>query len=452
MLPQKVRTIMRVLLTYIRAPQELRAQKEKTLLQSEKIQLQRERILNQKEKILSQKEMLRAQKERLYPLQVLKVFYKSALGLVQTYDFAQKCADRHDQLAADIVVAHGVQNLPAAFALARECNGAVYCNVIEIPSYRDRPLSPNWTELCTDFLDATFSGYLSRCEKIVTVGHRLGKELEKYGPPVSILPNYKPAPSCTDPSETSSLRQKISLSDDDILLLAISTITTGLKSVVESLEKLPENVHLIVMGNVKPAAYQNEIVELCTALGVTQRVHIIDPVPYEQLNDTIQSADLGVIILDPKIKNHEVSLPNRVFDYIQAGTPFVCPEIYDIAKIARDHDLGTVTKDLSATSWTAAISEALTGLERLTYNIQKASGKFTWDQLEDQMLELFHGAKNVSFVGYNNLYKNQRTLRMAKTLERTGICVKIACSQLDDTPTNVEGTPIIGIHRFLMDE
>ena len=68
---------------------------------------------------------------------------------------------------------------------------------------------------------------------------------------------------------------------------------------------------------------------------------------------TISGADLGLIVLDTRIFNNRLSLPNRIFDYMASGLPVCCPEIPDIARILRAHDMGVVVGPLDAAGWAA---------------------------------------------------------------------------------------------------
>jgi glycosyltransferase involved in cell wall biosynthesis len=158
--------------------------------------------------------------------------------------------------------------------------GRAFCDVIEIPSGADRILPTNHPAVVTRYQDAAYAEMLRQCDGLITVGHTLGAELEKYGVPVHVIPNYRPYEHT---QATDVLRQRCRLGDGDRLVLCMSTIASGLETVLQAMSALPSNVHLAVMGRKIPESYEKEIRELVGQLDLEERVHYFGPVPYNDL-------------------------------------------------------------------------------------------------------------------------------------------------------------------------
>lgn len=361
-------------------------------------------------------------------------YYRENKPTNQVLRFARQAYESAADLEADVHVAHGVLALPAAEMLARTTGGRLVCDAIEIPAFAARRRTA-WHPTNVAFLDLAFESYLKRCDGILTVGWALKGELDRLGPPVHVIPNYRQAESLV-PSPR--LRDRCGLGTGDVLVLAISKITEGLETVIDSLKLLPDRVHLAVLGRLYPPDYRARIEALVTARGLGQRVHLFDPVPYPELAGTAAGADLGLVVLDPAIPNNRVSLPNRLFDYMAAGLPVCSPDIPDIARILREHDMGVAVATLDAEGWAGAITAGLARKGELRANARRASEAMVWSTLEEPLAAALGNPGSVTFYGFYDLTRNNRTLRMAGSLARRGTAVTI-CTYSPGPPPPVAG-------------
>lgn len=353
--------------------------------------------------------------------------------------FARQAHAAAGMLGADVHVAHGVQTLPAADMVARATgSGRIFCDAIEIPSFAARitAIDEIWDPTTLAFLDTAFEGYLRRCDAILTIGWALKGEIDHLGPPVHVIPNYRHA---EDLAASPQLRDWCGLAAGDELALAISLIYDGLEAVVSSLRLLPEHVHLALMGRFYPASYRAKIDALVEELGLGRRVHVFPSVPYPKLTGTASGADVGLIVRDTQILNNKISLPNRIFDYMASGLPVCSPDIPDITRILRERDMGVVVAAADPAGWAAAIRAALARKAEMRANALAAARVLTWESLENGLFEALGYPASVTFYGFGNLTKNNRTLRMAGSLARRGVRVMI-CTRSKEPPPPVADT------------
>lgn len=337
--------------------------------------------------------------------------------------FAQECHSRIAELEADVYVGHGVQSLPAAAILAQENGAKHFCDCIEIPSFFDRAVPVRWHPTNTHLLDCAFESYLRRADGVLTVGWALGDELRSINPSVEVIPNYRYREELV---RSDRLRQLCGLEKTEELVLSLSTVATGFEAVLHAMAMLPEHIHLVSVGNFVPPEYEKLCRELSEQLGIEGRVHWFEPVPYSELTTTMSSADVGLIVRDPAIRNNAVSLPNRIFDYMFSSVPVCTPQIPDIAKIVAEESMGAVVPDMQPSSWAAGISEILAAKSEMKRNAIEAADTYTWDQVEDRLFDFLGRPKRVCYLGANNLINNNRTRRMARTLISKGVEVTVA--------------------------
>ncbi|WP_395022712.1 glycosyltransferase [Dongia sp.] len=354
-----------------------------------------------------------------------------------TVNLARDAVRKSTMLQADAYVPHGVQPLLAAAELRRVYGGQMLPDMIEIPSFRHRAVPVAWAPEVLTLLDSAFAELLRDAKAIITVGHTLGDQLHQYCSDVVVIENFRDWHAVP---RSNRLREQLNLDDKQKIAVSVGTVASGCESVIEGLSRLPSNVHLVFVGTFAPASYEQCLREAVAALGLEPRVHFLQPIPYGDLSAFTASADFGVIIRDPAILNNYVSLPNRVFDYVASGLPLCAPQIPDIAKIINTYRIGTVVTDLSPAGWSAAFSEMSDRSAEMRGSAEIANDALTWAEKRQDIEALFKDFRTVCFIGVNDLTRNNRTMRFAKTLAELGKSVKIACR----APANIDRAARLG--------
>jgi glycosyltransferase involved in cell wall biosynthesis len=114
----------------------------------------------------------------------------------------------------------------------------------------------------------------------------------------------------------------------------------GVDVVVRAMTYLPnEHLAVVCVPNAR-AALVEELRRLADRLGVSERVHFVDPVPPDQVVGYLAAADIGLHPLLGGIPNHEMALPNKLFEYLHAGLPMVVTDLRELGAFVREHGLG----------------------------------------------------------------------------------------------------------------
>lgn len=344
--------------------------------------------------------------------------------------FARKVYELKNQLKSEIVIGHAVQSLFASIPLSKAINAKHIADVIEIPSFKDRAFPTPWHQTTLELTDSAIKQYLRDTNHIFTVSESLKRVLKDINNNVNVFPNY---PLEIKFNENNKIRSNCNISDNDILLVSISTITENLEVIINSLKILPENFHLAIVGNIKGPEYKSFINDLIKKLNIEKRVHFFNPVRYDELFSYLSGADIGLIHLNNQIKNHKVSLPNRIFDLMHSNLPIISVDIDDISKIIKDNEIGFVISDKEKKMpeiWAKNIKNlAFYKKEKFKYNLKKINKNFLFDVLSDKFMTTFENCKTVTFVGFTDLAINNRTMRFVKLLNSKNILVNLVfCS------------------------
>lgn len=103
-----------------------------------------------------------------------------------------------------------------------------------------------------------------------------------------------------------------------------------------------------------------------------------------------QNADLGVCLLRNQGLNYYYSLPNRIFDYMQAGIPVLATNFPEIAKYVTENGAGKLIDHYEPEYLASVINEMLAeGKEKYTSNLEAASKIYCWENEEKELLDLF---------------------------------------------------------------
>ena len=164
---------------------------------------------------------------------------------------------------------------------------------------------------------------------------------EEYGTHFSVVRNV-PMKSFDISSDKRQLRKFLDLPlDQHIIILqgAGINIQRGAEEAVEAMKYLQDTLLLIVgNGDVIPQLKINVLKE-----GLGEKVKFI---PRQQSKDLIKytkAADLGLSLDKDNNINYRFSLPNKLFDYIQANIPILASDLPEVKKIIENYSIGMIS-------------------------------------------------------------------------------------------------------------
>ncbi|HCY00886.1 MAG TPA: glycosyl transferase group 1 [Bacteroidales bacterium] len=282
----------------------------------------------------------------------------------------------------NLIHANDLDTLLAARITSRLLNKSIVYDshelFTEVPELVDRPRTRNfWYRL-----EKRLTKGLQHCS---TVSNGVSQELkERYGMNCTIirnLPFRKPYPE-----------KKPRQDEKTIIYQGALNIGRGLKKLIDAMVLLP-NYKLIIVGS---GPIHKELKQKTETLKITERVILYGKVEHEHLHRITCIAQLGVSIEEDMGLNYRYALPNKIFDYIQAGIPVLASNLPEMAKIVNTYEIGTtIDPDCNSHQLAAAIESMLTDTDAMHawhQNTERAADELCWETEQDKLLSLIQKA------------------------------------------------------------
>ncbi|HPF94742.1 MAG TPA: glycosyltransferase, partial [Tenuifilaceae bacterium] len=140
----------------------------------------------------------------------------------------------------------------------------------------------------------------------------------------------------------------------------------------------------------------NELKQLVQTYKLASRVVLYGRIEHKHLHQITCSANLGVSIEEDMGLNYRFALPNKIFDYIQAGIPVLASNLPEMAKIIKTHNIGsTIDTNCNSLQLANAIQSMLTNTDKMNTwqaNTRIAAATLCWEVEQGKLVNLVENA------------------------------------------------------------
>jgi glycosyltransferase involved in cell wall biosynthesis len=239
---------------------------------------------------------------------------------------------------------------------------------------------------------------LPRCDGVISVCDSIGNLLQANAP--KPIPRYITLRNIAryhdDQAPSHSLRDHYHLSPETRIIVYQGQIAKkrGLANAVEAIRRL-QHVALIIIGPVLPADktfFEDLQHQIATQPDLQGKVFYHGFVPADSLLAWTASADLGLHPIINWNMNHYLCLPNKLFEYLQAGLPVGVSHFPEMRQIVEDYQVGFVFDPDDPQEMAKAIQAFLDNPTRQAttrQNVQRAKHTLCWEQEEQKLAALY---------------------------------------------------------------
>jgi glycosyltransferase involved in cell wall biosynthesis len=205
----------------------------------------------------------------------------------------------------------------------------------EVPELTQRPFTRKVWESIEQWI-------FPRLKTVYTVNSSIANIYEKkYRKKIHVVRNISPQ---WNPSDIPT-KKALGIPENEFLIIvqgAGINVHRGVEEAVEAMQFINHATLLIVGdGDVIPI-----LKEMVKTLNLTEKVLFFAKRPYHEMMAFTYHADIGLSLDKPTNLNYTFSLPNKVFDYIHAGTPFIATDLTEIKNIVEKYEVGIIIEEL----------------------------------------------------------------------------------------------------------
>jgi glycosyltransferase involved in cell wall biosynthesis len=186
-------------------------------------------------------------------------------------------------------------------------------------------------------------------------------------------------------------KKELNLPEDKKIILlqgAWINVDRGAEEVVAAMQFVNDAVLVIVGGGdvieiLKETVNKNQLAD---------RVIFIPKQPFETLFQYTVHADLGLTLDKDTNINYRFSLPNKLFDYLQAGVPVLASPLVEIKAALEKYNAGVFIENHSPEHIAEKINALIHDeplLKSLKENAKKAALEFCWENEEEKLISIY---------------------------------------------------------------
>jgi glycosyltransferase involved in cell wall biosynthesis len=276
---------------------------------------------------------------------------------------------------ADILLANDLDTLSACWAASKikRCF-LVYDShelFTEVPELVNRTRVKNAWLTLERFLVPKVDVGITVCQPIADIYK------EKYGKQFEVIRNVP------IPKESKPITDK---TEQIIIYQGAINKDRGIELLIEAMRHL-QDYKLYIVGygdlfnNIKQKVEDENI----------KNITLTGHIPYDNLQDITSKAVVGVSLEEDSGLNYRFALPNKIFDYIQAGIPVVVSNLPVMAELVKTYDIGEILYERNPKTLAQTLKNTVEKYKNGYYsaNISHAANLLNWNVEKKKFLSIF---------------------------------------------------------------
>ena len=214
---------------------------------------------------------------------------------------------------------------------------------------------------------------------------------DRHGAPrTAVVPNFA-ATSVHRSTSPTTLRVTLGLDADVPLAVHVGTISQNRNpGVAVELLAAAEDIHVAFVGTAISGVV-TEMIAYAEKRGVGKRLHVVAPVPLNELTAFIADADVALMMYDGvDAPNVTLAMPNKLYDGLAAGLPVLSVTGTAAAEFLVETRLGAEF-DLADPAGLVGVIRALIDDRPLRDRVRARADEFAWPAIAPRLCALVDG-------------------------------------------------------------
>lgn len=293
-------------------------------------------------------------------------------------------------VSPDIVHAHDLYTLLAGRRIAKKTGAKLIYDAHELEIGRNGRFGAAEkaiTAACERFL-------IRDTDAVITVSDSIADCLARhYDIPRPIIVHNTPATPAADGRDLPDIRSRLGLGVTDRLAVYIGGITLnrGLEQIVQAMPHMP-GVHVAMLGPRMHADTEAAIVAIASGCGVLDRLHLVDPVPFNEVTSFVRTADVSLALIQDACLSYRYSFPNKLLESLFAGLPVVASALPEYERLIARTGAGIAVDQADPRDIARGVRTIL--CDRAAYTpspevLEDLRAHFGWGSQAKRLLELY---------------------------------------------------------------
>lgn len=289
---------------------------------------------------------------------------------------------------ADILLANDLDTLPAVWLAAKLKRIPFVFDsheyFTEVPELIHRPFVQSIWKFIEQLL-------LPHVEHMLTVNQEIADLFaQEYSLAPEVVMNV-PLAGNESQNSSSVVLPEGAVGKTRILYQGAVNMGRGLEEMICALPFLPE-CFLIIAGD---GDLVHKLQDLVSEKQVAEQVYFTGRLPFDQLRSLTKQADIGISLEQDLGLNYRLALPNKIFDYMQAGIPVLSSSLPVMSALVSREKIGLVISSFDPDSIRKAIHQLWPGKPlhmECSKNAKEAGLRYVWENQEERFLAVFDRA------------------------------------------------------------
>ncbi len=214
---------------------------------------------------------------------------------------------------------------------------------------------------------------------------------QKYRINMQVISNL---PLC-NPLPSPIIKNQIRIPENKKIILyqGALNIGRGIEHFIPLMDKI-ENAIFVIIGK---GDIEKQLKQMVAGLKLEDRVLFTGSLSHEQLNVFTPKADIGLVLQEDISLSYHYVLPNRLFDFINAGVPVLASGLPEIERIVKNENIGITVSgfdpDMLLENIKIMLNDSV-AIQNFKQNLKKCKGKYCWENQEEVLLDFYRNLKD----------------------------------------------------------
>ena len=175
----------------------------------------------------------------------------------------------------------------------------------------------------------------------------------------------------------------------EILYQGIMSYGRGYEEFIQSVKFVNKGISYVIRGY---GETKEELRKLASDEGVADRIIFADPVEISELIISASQSAVGVVLTRPICVNYNMTVSNKLFEYIQAELPVILSNVPEHTYLNDKYKIGIVVDDVEPRKIANVINSIYENPElyaQLKENVRKAKQELSWETFEEKLLKIY---------------------------------------------------------------